>query len=144
MRDPKIQGAIQQLLRARQNEEDRLTEYEILRLLKLLSLYNPADIIDRYGNLKIKEDISELGELALCVTGVKRGKDGSREIKLYDRTKSLAMLCNYLNITRPPEGNTIVNPVVYLTGKDMEALRDEEKLTEPVDIDAEYEVMEEA
>jgi hypothetical protein len=142
MRDPKIKGAIAQLLRAKQNEEDQLTEYEILKTLKTLSLYNPADIIDQNGRLKVKEDISELGELSLCVTGIKRGKDGSREIKLFDRTKSMAMLCNYLSITRPAEGNTVVNPVVYLTGKDMEALRDE--ASQPVGEDAQYEVMEEA
>jgi hypothetical protein len=142
MRDPKIKGAITQLLRAKQNEEDQLTEYEILKTLKTLSLYNPADIIDQNGRLKVKEDISELGELSLCVTGIKRGRDGSREIKLFDRTKSMAMLCNYLSITRPAEGNTVVNPVVYLTGKDMEVLRDE--ASQPVGEDAEYEIMEEA
>jgi hypothetical protein len=145
MRDPKIQSAIQKLLRAKQNEEDQLTEYEILRLLKVLSLYNPADIIDRYGNLKVKESIEELGELALCVTGVKKSRNGDKEIKLYDRTKSLAILCNYLELTRPADGATIVNPVVYLAGKDMEALRDEENINgqkeKPVE-DAEYELVE--
>ena len=141
MRDPKIQSAIQKLLRAKQNEEDQLTEYEILRLLKVLTLYKTGDIVDPYGNLKVKEDISELGELALCVTGIKKGKGGSREIKLYDRTKSLSILCNYLGMTRPADGATVINPVVYLAGKDMEELRDKERLEEKPEEEIEYELL---
>ena len=143
MRDPKIKDAIARLLRSHQNEEDQITEYQVLDLLKKLSFFNPKDIVDKYGNLK--GNLEELGELALCVTGIKRSKN-SKEIKLFDRTKSLAMLCDYLDITRPPEGNTIINPVVYLPDKDVDALREEETPEEEPMIetaeDAEYEVLE--
>lgn len=127
LRDPKIKDAIARLLRSMQNEEDQLSEYQTLRLLKTLTFYNPADIIDRNGGLKITNDLTELGENALCVTGIKRGRDGSMEIKLYDRTKALAMLSEYLDIIRPAAGSVFVNPNMYLAAKDLEELRREEE-----------------
>jgi len=139
MRDPAIKDAIARLLRSRQNEEDQITEYQVLETIKKLALYNPADIVDRDGNL-IKS-LDELGELSLCVTGIKRSRHG-KEIKLFDRTKALALLCNYLNLTRPEERATIINPVVLLTEKEVETLREEETPASAAAQDAEYEVME--
>jgi hypothetical protein len=139
-RDPLIKDAVARLLRSRQNEEDQITEYRLLDLLKTLTFYNPKDIIDEYGNLK--GSLDELGALALCVAGIKKGRS-SKEIKLFDRTKSLAVLCDYLSITRPDEGATIINPVVCLTEKDMEALRDEEgSIFAGAAADAEFEAAE--
>lgn len=138
-RDPKIKTAIALLMRARQNEEDQITEYQVLDLLKTLAFYNPKDIVDREGNL-IKS-LEDLGELSMCVVGIKKNKQG-KEIKLFDRTKSLAMLCNYLELTRPEERATVINPVVLLTEKEVETLREEEAPTQPAAQDAEYEVME--
>jgi hypothetical protein len=139
MKDPKIKDAIKRLLRSHQDEEDQLTEYEVLRALKILSLTNPKDIVekDNYGKYRVKE-LDELGELALCINEIKNTKHG-QEIKLYDRTKSLSMLCSYLDITRPEEGKTIINPVIYLADKEVEALK--EKKTQAISEDAEYEVM---
>ena len=130
IRDPKIKIAVAKLLRSRQNEEDQITEYEVLNLLKTLTFYKPEDVLDRDGNLK--DSLKDLGELSMCITGIKKTRHG-KEIKLFDRTKSLSMLCNYLDITRPPEGTTIINPVVCLTDKDMEVLREEESTTATVD-----------
>jgi phage terminase small subunit len=137
MRQPNIKEAAARLLRSAQNDEDRLSEFQALKLLKTLAFYSPADIVDKYGRLKAKESLEELGEAALCVAGIKRNRDGSNEIKLYDRTKALAMLCEYLKITRPPEGVAIVNPNVYLADKDIEEMRP----AEPAAEEAEYEVM---
>jgi phage terminase small subunit len=137
-RDPKVKAAIARLLRSRQNEEDRITEFQALELLKTLSFYNPKDIVDEHGNLK--GGLEGLGPLAVCVAGIKRGRHG-KEVKLFDRTKSLAMLCNYLDITRPAEGNTVINPVVLLTDKDVDSLREEGAKAATED-EAEYEVME--
>ena len=139
MSDPKIREAVAKLLRARQNDEDRISEFQVLEILKTLSLYNPADIVDEYGNLKGK--LEELGPLALCVTGIKRGSKG-KEIKLFDRTKSLALLCDYLGIARTAEGSTVVNPVVYLSDKDTESLRGDEAAEATSAEDAQYEVVE--
>jgi len=137
MRDPKIREAVGKLLRSRQNEEDRLSEFHVLNLLKTLAFYNPKDIVDKYGGLA--KSLEELGDLALCVTGIKTGKNG-REVKLYDRTKALAMLCEYLKLIRPAEGGVIVNPVVCLTDKDIDGMRGAEADGGAPAEDAEYEV----
>lgn len=143
MRDPKIRDAIARLLRSRQNEEDRLTEYQVLDLLKTLTFYNPKEIIDEFGNLK--GSMEELGPLAMCITGIKKTRNG-REYRLYDRTKSLSVLCEYLDMIRTPESNTVINPVVCITDKDVEALREQEETSHVkdacTDVEAEYEVME--
>jgi len=139
MRDPKIKDAIARLLRASQNEEDQITEYQSLNYIKMLALYNPKDIVDKDGNL-IKS-LEEMGDLAMCVTGFKKNRHG-KEIKLFDRTKAMALLCNYLNITRPEERATVINPVVLLTEKEVETLREEETPAPTAAQDAEYEVME--
>ena len=142
MRNPRIKDAIARLLRSRQNEEDRLSEYRVLRLLGTLAFYNPADIIDRYGNLKAKEDLGELGDLAYCIAGIKRNRDGGKEIRLFDRTRALEMISRYLDIIRPAESNIIINPNMYLTPKNVEEIRAEEASSAPREAeDAEYEVL---
>jgi phage terminase small subunit len=125
MRNPKIKDAIQRLLRSKQNEDDKITEYEVLKLLHTLTFYNPADIVDRYGTIKV-DTLEELGDLALCVTGIKTGKSG-REIKLYDRTKALSILAEYLKLIRPQESQGIVMPVILLTKKELEEELEQEE-----------------
>ena len=142
MRNSKIKTAINKLLRARQNEEDRLSEFQVLRLLKTLSFYNPADILDKNGN--ITKELGELGELALCVQEIKRNSRGDRVYKLYDRTRALEMLSRYLDLIRPAEGTLVVNPYMYLSEKDTAEMRaDYERAAAarlPVQ-DAEFEVI---
>ena len=142
MRDPKIKDAIARLLRSNQNEEDQITEYKLLNLLKTLAFYNPADIIDEYGN--VKGSLADLGELSLCVTGIKKSRNGDKEIKLFDRTKAIDVLSVYLGIRRPEDGATVINPVVLLTEKDVEVMHGEETATETTHAaqDAEYELVE--
>jgi len=142
MRDPKIKNSIARLLRSNQDEEDQITEYQVLDLLKTLAFYDPKEIIDKDGNLK--GSLEDMGVLSLCVAGIKKSRHG-KEIKLFERTKALAMLCNYLNITRPKERTTVVNPVVLLTDKEIEELGGEEPKTEHETEnaqDAEYELVE--
>ena len=137
LRDPKIQLAINKLLRARQNSEDRINEFKLLEILQTLAFYNPNEIIDEYGHLK--KPIGELGDMALCIAGIEQSKSG-RKVKLYDRTKALEILGRYLDVIRPMEGTTIINPVVALTDKDMDALHKETEDAAEAE-DAEYEVM---
>jgi hypothetical protein len=144
LRNPRIKDAIARLLRSRQNEEDQLSEYRVLRLLGTLAFYNPADIVNQYGSLKVKTDLSELGDLAYCVAGIKSHRDGGKEIKLFDRTKALDILSRYLDIIRPAESNVIINPNMYLTPKEVDALREEEAAAVPREAeDADYEVLNE-
>jgi hypothetical protein len=117
MRNEKIKGAITKFLRSKQSEDDKLAEYQVLKLLHTLTFYNPADIIDKDGRLKVK-DINELGDLALCVTEIRRGKFGT-EIKLFDRTKALNVLAEYLKLIRPPESQGGSIPIIFLTKKEL-------------------------
>jgi hypothetical protein len=139
MRDPRIKRAIGKLLRSRQNEEDQITEFQLLDILKRLSFYDPGDLYKEDGTLK---QIKDMGDLAICVTEIKRTRHG-REIKLYDRTKSIAILCDYLDVTRPAEGAVIVNPNVYLSDKEVTQMKDDEGKHVPQTEaeDAEYEVV---
>jgi len=140
MKDKKIKTAIIKLLRARQNEEDQINEYKILNQLKTLAFYDPKDILNQYGT--IKKDLNELGNLTLCISGIRKTKNGT-EIKLYDRTKALELLLRYLDMVRPVDGNTIINPVVCLTDKDMEALKEEDTKISATSTaqEAEYQIM---
>ncbi|MDR2964196.1 MAG: terminase small subunit [Treponema sp.] len=143
LREPKVNIAIGKLMRSLQNEKDKMSEFQVLDALNTLSFYNPADIIDKDGNLV--KSLEELGPLAMCITGIKKNRNGY-EIKLYDRTKSLAMLGHYLNLIRPVEGNTIVNPVVYINDKEDEAAlktpsKRKQKAITASSEEAEYELM---
>jgi len=140
MRDNLIKLAIAKLLRARQNDEDRISEYKLLDYLNTLAYYSPKDIVNKYGNLK-SDDLSELGDLAICITGIKKTKNGT-EVKLYDRNKAIDILAQYHNISRAPEGTTIINPVVCLTDKDIDALQKSEINSSAVQ-EVDYEVMNE-
>jgi len=138
LREPKVQQAINKLLRARQNNEDQLNEFKMLDILKTLAFYNPRDIIDNYGALK--KPIEDMGDLAYCIADIKRNRHGS-EIKLYDRTKAMDILGRYLDIIRPPEGVVNVNPNIFLADKELEQMHSAEKAASPAAEDAEYEVM---
>ena len=137
-KEPAIKLAIAKLLRASQNEEDQISEYKLLDYLKTLAFYNPKDIIDRFGTIKVN-DIEELGDLAICIQSIKKTKSGY-EVKLYDRTKALELFGRYLNVIRPEEGATVFNPVVYIAGKDVEGLNEQAHGTKNAD-DAEFEVI---
>lgn len=117
LRNPLVKDAVGRLLKARQAEEDRLSEYQVLNVIKTLTTYNPADIIDVKGKLKCK-DLSELGPLAMCISGIKQTKSGL-EIKLYDRTKTAALLAQYLDLIRPMEIASAVTPMVGVTPKEV-------------------------
>ena len=141
MREPVIQTAISKLLRSRQNSEDRINEFKLLDALQHLAFYNPAEIVDEYGSLK--KPLGQMGDMALCIAGIRNTRHG-REIKLYDRTKALEMLGRYLDVIRPAEGATIINPVVALTDKDIEDMRKKEEGASAAGAaeDAEYEFVE--
>ena len=146
MRNDKIKTAINTLLRVKQDDEDRLDEYRLLHYIKTLAYYNPADIINKYGELLSKNEdgkegsLQELGDLAICIEGIKKGKYG-KEIKLKDRYKAIEMLANYYRIERATGSSAGIIPVVVLTKKDIEALREQEAPAATAAEDAEYEVM---
>ena len=135
-KEPVIKLAIAKLLRASQNEEDQISEYKLLDYLKTLAFYNPKDIIDKNGTIKV-DDLDKLGDLAICIQNIKKTKSGY-EVKFYDRTKALELFGRYLNVIRPEEGTSVFNPVVYITKKDKEQMTEADNAD-----DAEFEVMNE-
>jgi hypothetical protein len=126
MQRPEIKEATRKLLKAAQAEIDEETKFQVLRMYKVLALYNPADIIDKNGSLKIQgDDLSELGELAKCVAGVSRKvTDKGRvnyEVKLVDRFKALEGIAKYLELIKT-DGDTTVNvPVMVINPKRFDA-----------------------
>ena len=94
-----IKIAVAKLLKETQADLDEKNGYKLLKDLMLLADFNPADIIDRNGNLKVK-DFSQLGELAKCVSGIEKTKEGLK-IALVDRSKYMSMYLKYLNLIKP-------------------------------------------
>jgi ribosomal protein S20 len=140
MQKPEVRAAIKKLLRKAQDEIDEETRYQILRMYKELAFYNTSDIIDAKGNLKVS-DISQLGELAKCVTGITRkvndkGRE-SIEVKLADRFKALEAIAKYLDLIKPDGSTTINAPIMILSQKELE---DEMENVTPVPVESDGQI----
>ncbi|MBO7735112.1 MAG: hypothetical protein J6S67_21290 [Methanobrevibacter sp.] len=98
MAKEKIKHAIAKLLSETQADLDEKNGYKLLRDLMVMADFNPSDIIDSNGILK--KDLSELGELAKCVSAITPTKYGLK-IDLVDRAKYMQMYLRYLNLIRP-------------------------------------------
>jgi hypothetical protein len=124
LRDPAIKTAIGKLLQRAQEEVDIKTTYQLLRLYRELAFYNPADIIDAKGMLKVG-DLAALGETAKCITGITRKVNdkglANYEVKLADRFKAMDSLMKYLELVREsPETGTYA-PIILLNTKDTDS-----------------------
>ena len=94
----------------------------MIKQFEQLSFYNPADIIDASGALRVK-DLKELGALALCVEQIETRVTSSGSytvVKLANRQKAMEAFSKYLNIIRPEVDIQAMMPVVMLTGKNSE------------------------
>ena len=94
-----IKVAVSKLLTETQADLDAKNGYKLLRDLMLLASYNPADIIDKRGRLKVKS-IEELGENAKCIQQIEVTQNGVK-VTLADRAKYIQMFLKYLNLIRP-------------------------------------------
>jgi hypothetical protein len=94
-----IKAAISNLLSETQADLDEKNGYKLLKNLMLLADYNPADILTADGKFKVK-DLSELGELAKCVSQIEYTKKGFK-VTLADRSKYIQMYLKYLNLIKP-------------------------------------------
>lgn len=99
MQKDDIRLAIARLLKECQADLDDKNGYQLLKDLMILADYNPADILNADGSLKVKS-LSDLGDLAKCITGIVPTKNGARFI-LADRTKFMAMYLQYLELVKP-------------------------------------------
>jgi hypothetical protein len=125
MQRPEIKDAIRRRLRSVQDEIDEETRYRVLQMYQILALYDPADIINKDGELKVQgKDLSELGELSKCIVGIvkKKSDKGSinYEIKLADRFKALEGIAKYLELIRPDVETTVNVPVMMINPKRIE------------------------
>lgn len=94
-----IKKAVSKLLTETQADLDEKNGYKLLKDLMLLADYNPADIVDGKGKLKVKK-MEELGELAKCISQIEVTKTGIK-YTLADRSKYMAMYLKYLNLIKP-------------------------------------------
>ena len=94
-----IKIAVSKLLTETQADLDEKNGYKLLRDLMLLASYNPAEIIDKKGRLKVNS-IEELGEDAKCISQIEVTPNGVK-VKLADRAKYIQMFLKYLNLIRP-------------------------------------------
>ena len=99
MQKDDVRLAIARLLKECQADLDEKNGYKLLKDLMILADYNPAEILNADGSLKVK-NLAELGELAKCITGIVPTKNGPRFI-LADRTKFMAMYLQYLELVKP-------------------------------------------
>ena len=94
-----IKKAISKLLKETQADLDEKNGFKLLKNLMMLADYNPADILKADGTFKVK-DLSELGELAKCVSQIEYTKKGFK-VTLADRSKYISMYLKYLNLIKP-------------------------------------------
>jgi hypothetical protein len=94
-----IKKSCSKLLTETQADLDEKNGYKLLKDLMLLAAYNPADIIDKRGKLKVKS-IEELGDYAKCIQQIEVTPNGVK-VTLADRSKYMQMYLKYLNLIRP-------------------------------------------
>lgn len=111
----RVKTAIRKLLVISQEDLDTNNTYKILQELALLASYNPADILDKAGRLKVK-NLSDLGEKAKCIAQITPTQYGVK-YTLYDRNKALDKLVNYLNIVRPEQQTDVIIPIMEIVSK---------------------------
>nr|DAI26145.1 MAG TPA: Terminase small subunit [Caudoviricetes sp.] len=127
LRNAKVKQAIKKLLRLARDEDDEQAVYRMIKQFEQLSFYNPADIIDASGALRVK-DLKELGALALCVEQIETRVNTAGSytvVKLANRQKAMEAFSKYLNIIRPEVDLQAMMPVVMLTGKNSEFEKEE-------------------
>ena len=115
LKRPKVKTAIRKLLKITQPELDEENVYKTIKELTDLAFFNPADIIDGNGRLKVS-DIEELGDKAKAIAQIRFTQYGP-SITLVDRTKYLDLLMKYLNIVRPEQQIDIKLPVIEMVQK---------------------------
>ena len=110
-----IKKAVSKLLTETQADLDEKNGYKLLRNLMMLADYNPADILTADGKFKVK-DLTELGDLAKCVSQIEHTKKGFK-VTLVDRSKYIQMYLKYLNLIKPEVLVAEGLKVVELPGK---------------------------
>lgn len=117
----KVKNAAAKLLAELQPDVDRDNSYKLLHDLFLQATYNPADIIDSKGRLKVKR-FEDLGDMAKCVEQIEPSQYGLK-VKLASRKFAQDKLLKYYDLVREMPEIAAALPVVYLSQKE-ETLED--------------------
>lgn len=117
----RIRDAIRLLLAETQAETDEENARRLLNDLATLAFFNPADILNAQGGLKVKK-LDTLGDKAKAIAQIYPGKMGTRVV-LVDRSKYMELLSRYLELVRPEQQVEVNMPVIELPAK---AASDEE------------------
>jgi hypothetical protein len=119
LKKERVKNAVRKLLVISQEDLDTSNTYRLLKELELLATYNPADILNKAGQLKVKK-LDDLGEMAKCITQITPTQYGVK-YTLYDRNKALDKLVNYLNIVRPEQQTDVILPIMEIASKAINA-----------------------
>ena len=120
LRKTKVKSAIKKLFKITQTDVDEENVYRVLHDMALLATYNPADIIDARGRLKVK-NLADLGDKAKCIqnifTRISAQGDVYYDVVLVNREKFMKPLAQYLKLVRDvdPDGNRA--PIFVLQGQ---------------------------
>lgn len=115
LKKEEVKIACKRLFELTQSDLDVENTYKLLKELVQLAFYNPAEILDKAGRLKAKS-LEDLGEKAKCIAQITPTMYGVK-YTLYDRTKAIDKLVNYLNIVRPEQKIDVTIPIMEVTGK---------------------------
>lgn len=99
MKRERVRSAARKLLEKVQENVDAENVHKVLNEIAELALFNPSDIIDAKGKLKVKK-LSDLGSKARAVAQITPSAFGAK-VTLVDRAKYVDMLSRYLRLVRP-------------------------------------------
>lgn len=120
LRKTKVKAAIKKLFKITQTDVDEENVYRVLHDMALLATYNPADIIDARGRLKVKK-LEDLGDKAKCIqnifTRISAQGDVYYDVVLVNREKFMKPLAQYLKLVRDVDPNGNRAPIFVLQGQ---------------------------
>lgn len=120
LRKTKVKAAIKKLFKITQTDVDEENVYRVLHDMALLATYNPADIIDSCGRLKVS-NLEELGDKAKCIqnifTRISAQGDVYYDVVLVNREKFMKPLAQYLKLVRDVDPNGNRAPIFVLQGQ---------------------------
>ena len=109
-----VKKAISLYLEELQNNEDTLNSRRILKEIADIAFFNPAEIIDSNGQLKVP--IEELGNKAKCIQQIQMTPLG-QSVTFVNKSKYIELLTKYLNLIRPEIQLDVNLPVIEVVPK---------------------------
>ena len=120
LRKTKVKAAIKKLFKITQTDVDEENVYRVLHDMALLATYNPADIIDARGRLKVK-NLADLGDKAKCIQNIFERINAQGkvyyEVVLVNRERFMKPLAQYLKLVRDVDPNGNRSPIFVLQGQ---------------------------